>query len=143
MIVIDASIAIKWIKEEEEDRELALTLYTDHTSEKETILVPPLFFIEVANSLVTKSSIKVSTIKKDLEFLYNIHLGLFEPDKDILVKTSLMAKEFRTTVYDMLYAIIAQERKTVLVTADRKFKEKTEFSFVKLLDEYVKIGDTN
>ncbi len=136
MIVIDASIAIKWIKDEEENREAALLLYTNHVSQKETILVPPLFFIEVANSLVTKSSIHLLTLKKELEFLYNAHLNVFEPDKDIIVTTSTMAKEFQTTVYDMLYAVIAKKHKTILLTADEKFKEKTKFSFVKLLKEY-------
>jgi len=39
------------------------------------------------------------------------------------------------TLYDMIYAVVANENKTFLVTADSRFKEKTGFGFVKTLDE--------
>lgn len=136
MIVIDASIAIKWIMKDEEDSDKALGLYQNHLLKRETILVPRLFFIEVANSLVTKTSSTIATIEADLHILYRMQLGISDPDENDLLITSKQAKKYQTTVYDMLYAVTAQKHNIMLVTADDRFIMKTKFPFVKLLSEF-------
>lgn len=130
-MIIDASIAIKWIKEEEEYRKQALELLRNHLNNKEKITVPSLFFIEVANSLVTKSATLPIIIEKQLKFIYDKELKIYEPNAKDIVETTLLSKEYATTVYDMLYAIIAKKHRTILITADGKFIKKTKFSYVK------------
>lgn len=136
MIVIDASIAVKWIMKDEEDSDKALVVYQKHILKTEAILVPQLFFIEVANSLITKSSSRIPTIEKNLRFLYGLHLSVYDSDQTDMISTAQEARKYRTTVYDMLYAIVARKHNTMLITADEKFVRKTQFPFVKLLSEY-------
>lgn len=135
MIVVDASIAVKWILANEEYEERALLIYQNHITQKEKIIIPSLLFIEVANSLVTKSATSISIIKKALVFLYNAHFQIYEPNYDDVMEAMLGAKKYKTTVYDMLYLVVAKKHKTVLVTADERFVARTEFPFVKLISE--------
>ena len=72
MIVVDTSVAVKWLNEVEADRDLALALYINHIEHKEEIIVPPLFYIECANALATKNKLAPADIKEALEFLYRL-----------------------------------------------------------------------
>lgn len=136
MIVIDTSIAVKWIMKDEEESDKALILYQNHLLKTETILVPRLFYIEIANSLITKSSSLLATIEKNIRFLYGIKLSVYDPDENDMLVTVQYANKSKTTVYDMLFAVVAKKHNTILVTADEKFVKKTKFPFVKLLSEY-------
>ncbi|KKQ53343.1 hypothetical protein A2865_03905 [Candidatus Woesebacteria bacterium RIFCSPHIGHO2_01_FULL_39_17] len=131
MIVIDASVALKWILEKEEYSDKALLIYKDHIEGKETVLVPELLFIEVANTLVTKSQLTIDEVSKGLSFVYKASLNTGGVDEKNILKISRLAKKYSTSVYDMLYAVIAKENKTILVTADEGFIQKTGFKFVK------------
>jgi len=130
MIVIDASVALKWILEKEEYSDKALLIYKDHIEGKETVLVPELLFIEVANTLVTKSQLTIDEVSKGLSFVYKASLNTGGVDEKNILKISRLAKKYSTSVYDMLYAVIAKENKTILVTADEGFIQKTGFKFV-------------
>jgi predicted nucleic acid-binding protein len=44
MIIVDASIAIKWLNYDEEGRDATLALYEKHFQKEETISVP-IFFL--------------------------------------------------------------------------------------------------
>lgn len=134
MIVIDASVIAKWINKSEEDSRQALQIYKDHLFHKQKIIVPGLVFLEIANFLATKTHTTPKTIKKNLRFLFNVDLVIDDTREDI-VKASILAKKYKTSVYDMLYAVVAKRRKTDLVTADSRFIQKTRFPFVKNLSD--------
>lgn len=136
MIVIDASIAVKWIMKDEEDSDKAQAIYQKHILKTVPILVPQLFFIEVTNSLITKSSSRLPTIEKSLRFLYGLQLSVYNSDQADMTATAQEARKYKTTVYDMLYTVVARKHNLTLVTADEKFVRKTQFPFVKLLSEY-------
>ncbi|OGG25753.1 hypothetical protein A2960_05400 [Candidatus Gottesmanbacteria bacterium RIFCSPLOWO2_01_FULL_39_12b] len=135
MIVIDTSIAVKWIMKDEEDSDKALILYQNHLLKKETILVPRLLYIEIANSFITKSSSSLSTIEKNIRFLYGVKLSAYDPDENDMLVTVQQANKSKTTVYDMLFAVVAKRHDTILITADEKFVQKTKFPYVRLLSE--------
>lgn len=136
MIVIDASIIVKWLKRDEIDSIAARLIYNEHKEGREKITVPPLVFIEVANYLATKSNSPIKHIKKLMSFLYRSKLEIYHVQEQDLLEATVLASRFKTSVYDMLYAVIAKRHKTILVTADERFIEKTKFAFVKLLSEY-------
>ena len=135
MIEIDTSIAVKWIMKDEEDSDKALILYQNHLLKKETILVPRLLYIEIANSFITKSSSSLSTIEKNIRFLYGVKLSAYDPDENDMLVTVQQANKSKTTVYDMLFAVVAKRHDTILITADEKFVQKTKFPYVRLLSE--------
>jgi len=135
MIVVDASVAIKFIDKNEEDSDIARLLYKRHIEGKEEIVVPRFLFYEVANALATKSRSTEETIRGDMSVLLESNLSYyFETDKE-LIEAAILAKEYKTSAYDMIYAVIAKNKKCVLVTADENFARKTKFRHVKLLKE--------
>src|SRR3989338_6717502 len=107
MIVIDASVGIKWFrKTSEEFIDQALILLKNHLDDKEKI------------------------IRENLRFLNDQNLKIYSFTKDDYIESAMLSRKYKTTVYDMLYAVIARKLKTTLITADEKFVERTKFSYV-------------
>ena len=138
MIVVDASVAFKWLKSKDEPyHKQAVLILQDHISALNKIIVPHILFIEIANSLVTKTSTSIKTVQDDIRYLYKINLEINYPERSEIAFAAKLAKENKTSVYDMIYAAVAKKNKTILITADEKFIQKSKFSFVKSLREYV------
>ena len=135
MIVIDASVAIKLINTQEEGSSIAMSLLISHRENKERIIVPEFLFIEVANYLATKTTSTKYSIKKGLQILYGSGFLIYNLNENDLTEASFLAKRYKTSVYDMLYAVIAKSKKIKLITADDKFARKVGFSYVKHLSE--------
>ena len=133
MIVIDASVATKLINIQEEGSGTAIKLLIAHIQKEETILVPSLLFIEVANALTTKSTIEEADVQKGIHLLYESNFTIEDVTEKDLTEASLLAKKYNTSVYDMIYAVIAGKKQVTLVTSDNKFANKTNFSFLKVL----------
>lgn len=133
MIVIDASVVIKWLKKGETESEQATLLYKKHAAGLQKILVPRLLFYEVANVLATKSKSSAASIRAGMVLLFKSRLSIYREREKDLVEIALLARKYKTSFYDMLYAVVAKKMNTSLITADEKFVEKTKFKFVKLL----------
>src|SRR3989304_8977296 len=133
MIVVDTSVIIKWLFRAEEGATDAFDLYEKHVKEAEEIVVPQILLYEVANVLATKSKIKSETIISDINFIYKANLTFHQENRDELAEAAILAKEYKTSVYDMLYAVIAKNKKCVLVTADENFVKRTKFKHMQLL----------
>ena len=98
-------------------------------------MIPDLLFIEVANTLATKTNLAPIQVEEGLDLIYELGLRVENIDKKLLIEASIMAKQKETAVYDMLYAVLAKKLGVELVTADMKFASKAKFSFVKVLGE--------
>ncbi len=135
MIIIDASVAIKWFLGEEKNKKEALYLLRNHLSKKEEIIVPDLLFYEVANAFVTKVGVPLFVVTRSIKKIFRYDLHLYSPSLKEVYESTKLAHKYKTTVYDMIYAVVAKNNKAMLVTADERFREKTKFSFVKTLKE--------
>lgn len=133
MRIIDASIAIKLINTQEEGSSSAFNLLLAHIKGQEKIIVPSLLFIEVANALATKSLVKEDFIKQGIHLLYEANFIVFEINQKMLTESAALAKEYGTSVYDMVYAVIAKNKNIHLITADKKFAKKVNFKFIEVL----------
>src|SRR3989442_6395516 len=118
MIVVYASIAIKWLNQQEADREAALFLYERHLREEERISVPHFLFVEVANVLATKPYYSAQDVTDGLQLLFTSHLIVHEPANEDIAEAAALAKHYTTSVYDMLYAVLAKRHNCPLITAD-------------------------
>ena len=137
MIVIDSSVAFKWLKSKDEPHyEKAAALLEQYIKGEVRIVAPNLLFIEIANALATKTASKPKTILADLRALYDFGLEIYRETEDDVATSSLLARKKKTSVYDMLYAVIAKRLGTELITADEQFVRKTKFSHVLLLRDY-------
>lgn len=136
MIVVDASVTNKLFLTNEEDYIKADSIFQKHILKREIIIVPSLLFYEVANTLATKSAIPISAAVKSLEDLYELGLEIYNPTFKDMIKASKFAKQYKVSVYDAIYAVLAKEKKCNLITADSKFVKQVSLSFVKDLAEY-------
>ncbi|MDP3973862.1 MAG: type II toxin-antitoxin system VapC family toxin [Candidatus Daviesbacteria bacterium] len=135
MTVIDASVANKLFLPHEEGHFLASKIFRNHILQTQETLVPEFLFYEVANTLVTKGIISLWKITNALTRLYQIDLHIYHPVEKDLKDASRLAKKYHTSVYDMLYAVVAKKYKARLITADEKFAGATKFKFVQLLKD--------
>jgi len=135
MIVLDASVATKFINTQEKESDIAEKLLRAHIEEKEKIIIPSLLFFEVANALATKTDLKEEYIKRGLCLLYDANFVIYEVNQDDIIEAALLAKKYKTSVYDMVYVVIAKNKKVNLITADNKFTNKVNFSFVQTLSK--------
>lgn len=131
-MVVDASVGIKWIVLEKDSHYAELYLH-DHLIKKEEIIVPDIFYYEIANTLLTKFSIPANKGLALLRKIYQVNLILYHPTQDDIENTFRFSRNFKTSFYDMLYAVVAKKHKTILITADERFFKLTKFPQVKLL----------
>src|SRR3989344_185088 len=136
MIIVDTSVALKWFRTKDEKFiEQALALIRNHLTNQETISVPQLFYLEIANALTTKTDTDSRQIAIDLKKLYNMELKVIEATKSEVISAAKLAKKYNTSDYDMLYAVVAKTNNCILITADENFVKKTGFKFVKHISQ--------
>ena len=136
MIVIDSSVVSKWFDETEAGNERALQILRSHLSKSNNIIVPDLILYELANAWSTKSVLKFEAIIDNLRLFKRYSLKIINVDLNFLAKAVLMSKKYSISVYDATYAVLAKEKKCELITADKKFVEKVNLPFIKLLEKY-------
>ncbi|PIS17909.1 hypothetical protein COW38_01285 [Candidatus Collierbacteria bacterium CG17_big_fil_post_rev_8_21_14_2_50_45_7] len=137
MIAVDASVAFKWFKSDNEDYyQESSQLLKQHLIGTSKILVPQFIFLELSNALGTKTATSIELAKKHIQNLYKFNLEVYLPSQKDIINSLILAKKYNTSVYDMLYAVVAKRNKCKLITADRKFIEKTTFSHVIHISEY-------
>ncbi|MGD0772267.1 MAG: type II toxin-antitoxin system VapC family toxin [Candidatus Solibacter sp.] len=125
MIVVDASVAVKWLVPEA-DKAAADELLSGGV----TLLAPALIQVEVAAAIARKvrfdeinSQEGESALHLWLEFLLN-GLVTLVPDETDLAGAWQLATEFRHPLQECLYLALAFRLRTPLITADRKFAGK-------------------
>ena len=135
MIIVDASVAFKWFSLEEEYREQALQLLTKHLEKKIPILVPDLFFYELANAWATKVLLPLDQTHDYLNNLKTFQLQIVPMTFMLLDKAVDFSKQYNVSVYDASYAVLAEEKGCQLITADKKFVKHAHLKYIKLLQK--------
>jgi predicted nucleic acid-binding protein len=126
MIVLDSSVALKWIFADEGGAEHALRVRDDHISGKSEIAVPSLFFYEIANVLATKVKLSTEEVLEAFELISAFELNVHELDSPEYLEAMTLAMKQRVSVYDASYHLLASRLGCRFLTADRKFWEKVK-----------------
>ncbi len=135
MIILDASVALKWIFADEAGAEAALAIRNDHVSGKNEIAVPSLFFYEIANVLATK--VKLTDVEAQAAFsmFWEFEFNLHDLNQDDLLEAMKLSHKHRISTYDANYLALANRLECTLATADRKLWEKVaEYGNVTLVE---------
>ena len=114
--VVDASIVVKWFLREE-DSEKARTLRKDSQEGKIKLVVPELLFLEVLNVLQGKGGTEAQ-VREAQKILWDMQFEIIAIDENLLTKTIELSMKYRLTMYDALYAAVAQFHDVPLITAD-------------------------
>lgn len=115
-IVIDASVALKWVLDEP-GREAADALL------EEELIAPALWLLEAANAIWRRSQrgeISAEEAKERLTELHNAPVTTTTIEADLLAAADL-ASGLAHPVYDCLYLAMAIRENTYVVTADSRF----------------------
>ena len=113
-LVVDASVALKWVVEEE-GSEAALAL------KGRDLAAPSLMRVEVANALrtlVARRAIAPATALDLFGLLQEAPVALIEPDDALERRALEIALDLGHPVYDCVYLALAERMGRVLVTAD-------------------------
>lgn len=117
MIVVDASLALKWFVEEAGSAE-AIRLASANE-----LVAPSLLRAELANALwkkVTRHEITTVGATASLEAL-DVFIGDWAELAELTAAAFAIAVEFGHPVYDCYYLALAQARAAKVATADERF----------------------
>jgi predicted nucleic acid-binding protein len=123
MIVLDASVILKWIFEEPETP-AALQWRDSHVAGKEKIAAPELLYYELANVLATKTSLSAENASSIFQHLLNMEMVTFTLGELEFAASIQMAHRYKVSVYDASYAVLAQRFDCSFLTADRKLYQR-------------------
>ena len=124
MIVLDSSVALKWIFADEDGAEHAVRVRNDHISGKNEIAVPTLFFYEIANVLATKVKLSAVEALEAFELISAFEFNVHELDNTEYMEAMNLAMKHKISVYDASYHVLATRLGCRFLTTDRKYWEK-------------------
>ena len=122
-LVVDASVALKWVLDEPQS-DLAVNLLS------QDLIAPSLWLVEAANALwrrAQQGQLTSTEVTERIVELLNAPVASTAVDDDLLAATEL-ALELGHPVYDCLYLAMAIREGAVVVTADRRFREAVDRS---------------
>jgi predicted nucleic acid-binding protein len=128
MIVLDASVALKWIFGDEEGGEKARRYREGHVTGEETVAVHSLFFYEIANVLATKTRLNTKDAAEALSLMWDFDLEVFSLGPDEFLEGMILARQYGITLYDAAYIVLARKLGCPFVTSDRKLYRKVKES---------------
>jgi predicted nucleic acid-binding protein len=141
MIVVDASLAAKWMLWED-DSAAALAFIRNHADQ---LCGPDLLFAEVASAIVRRGNIdkplRADAIRALDKWTISWEKHIIKPHRLTqarVFKAGRLALDMGHQIYDCFYLALAIELKCDLATCDLKFAEKARqiWPEVKLLADY-------
>lgn len=115
-IVVDASVALKWVLDEAGSEAAGALLAED-------LIAPELWLLEAANALWRRGQrgeLSSDAVRERLAVLRQAPISSTRIEEDLVVAADL-AIRLRHPVYDCLYLALAIRERTWVVTADRRF----------------------
>ena len=128
-IALDSSVVVKWFSTETKSVE-ALKLLDSHIQGTVELTISEILICEIGNALRYKPDYDIQKWKTALAQLYNLHMNLTHLTEDLASRTGEIAYEGKVTFYDALPVAIAENRKTICITAD----EETQYKKLKPKD---------
>ncbi len=134
MIVLDASVVLKWIFDDEDGADAAVRLRDDHVSGHEIVAVPDLLFYEIGNVLAKKTRLSDAAIQEAFSLLWDFSLERLDLGLDEFQAGLTLSRKYGITLYDAAYVELSRRLKCPFVTADKRLYEKVKsIKSVKLL----------
>jgi predicted nucleic acid-binding protein len=137
MIVLDASVGLKWVLPEK-DTPKAVKLRNEYRKGLYDLLAPDLFPLEIANAL---SKAERKKIIRDARRRFILVMGtspILQPYAPLLDRALEISLQTKSAVPDCTYIALAEREGCDMVSADEKLVNNVEkqFPFVKLLSKF-------
>ncbi len=137
-VVIDASVAVKWIIPGEPWEAQARTLKERIASREIEAYAPPLLLYEVASVIqksILRGALRLGDGIEALKAMGRLGLNIQPTSWDNLAEILNIATTTKLTVYDAAYLHLSKKMEAKLVTADNKLKKRGESVTVTILLE--------
>src|SRR3989344_4240506 len=136
MVIIDTSVAFKWLVEEDYQTTLIANRLLQQFLRKEyEFLSPDIILYELGNVLAYKTGYSQPDLGQIWQKFQKIELPLYRADSAFIANCVVFSKSNTISVYDASFIVLAQMKGCDLVTADNKLVQKVNLPFVKLLGE--------
>jgi predicted nucleic acid-binding protein len=119
-LVLDTSVVLKWFRREEILANHALGLLDAYLNGQRRIVAPSLLSYEVANVLRYKNDLTTEQIEMALQSLFNLALDWAAPSAPMIRRAAVIAREYDTSVYDAIFAALAESAGGIFITADER-----------------------
>jgi predicted nucleic acid-binding protein len=139
ILILDASVGAKWFFKEEMWEKA--TLLMEHVTEEEVrIVVPEIFYSELANTWWRRVKRKIVSVDDAIQALgtvMNLSLERY-PDWEIVDIALENSLRFKISIYDSLYLALAEIYLAPLVTADEILYKtcRSRFDFIEFLPDF-------
>jgi predicted nucleic acid-binding protein len=136
LLVLDASVILKWFLEEEYS-DVALKIRENFYREICRIIEPDFLLYEFVNVLRYNPVYTEEDVIKAVNSLIETDIDIVLPTVELLETAINIAKRYDVTVYDAIYIALAKLISRTYITADKKLYEKVkELKFVKFISEF-------
>ena len=125
--VIDASVAVKWLSEEE-GTDAALRLRDAHVEGTTTLSAPDLLLYELANAFRYKPDFDEEKVSSAMADVLDLEIDLISPTRELIDKTVEDAYLYEISIYDSCYLALGELMGIIVYTSDKKFYEKAKLS---------------
>ncbi len=124
-LVLDASVGVKWFSARDEaSLSQALAIRDAHIEGRTLIVVPGLFFYEVANAIAQKKFIPLEVVQSAAVSLFDLGMSTVSIDSEILNASLKLSRQLDITVYDSAYIAVALKHSYPLVTANPRHQKQ-------------------
>lgn len=136
MIVLDASVALKWFVADEPQKDEALAVLDDLANRPQEYLVPELFMNEILAVLCRLPGATTEKVAEALSLIERLGLRRVGNGHEVLSRAVGYAISWRLTGYDAVYVALASLVGGIWLTADARAAGKVkQDSLVRLLSQ--------
>ncbi len=122
-LVVDASVALKWQFEEEEESQPAIALLQDFAEGKVDLITLTLFSSEILSAInvaITRGRISETAGQKAL--IYLTSLGIQEESSSGLIEGAFkIARKYGLSAYDSAYIALGEKERCDFYTGEKRF----------------------
>lgn len=125
--VVDASVVVDWVAPGADPKSPAVGALRRLVGDDVELLAPRLLFEEVANALLTgvrRRRWSGAAADAAHRLLRELPVRIVDEQRDLDRAWELARRHDNHPIYDMLYAALAERRRTMLVTADEALRHR-------------------
>jgi predicted nucleic acid-binding protein len=123
-VVLDTSILIKWFRQGEVLAREALQLRDDYVEGRIAIALPSFVAYELANVLHYKADLSTEQVQAAVRSLFDMQMTWVPPSSATTERAVDLARAHETTVYDAVFAALAESIGATLITANARLAQR-------------------